>query len=104
MAERLGLADERWSTAYQSRLGRDPWLEPATDRVLSELPARGVRKLLVICPSFVSDCLETLEEIDMRGRETFLEAGGEEFTMIPCLNEHPAWIGALVRLLDVGAA
>jgi ferrochelatase len=85
----------KYSVAFQSRLGRDPWLKPYTDFELARLPKDGVKKLLVICPAFVSDCLETLEEIEMRGRESFLEAGGKEYAMIPCLNEHPLWIKVL---------
>ncbi len=90
-----GLPPDRVSISYQSRLGRDPWLTPYTDFELARLAQSGVRRLLVICPAFVSDCLETLEEIRIRGRETFLAAGGSEFEQIPCLNEHPAWIQAL---------
>jgi ferrochelatase len=90
----------KYSVAFQSRLGRDPWLKPYTDFELSRFPAQGIRRLLVICPSFVSDCLETLEEIGIRGRETFLNAGGAEFALIPCLNEHPAWIGALKTMVE----
>lgn len=85
----------KYSVSFQSRLGRDPWLKPYTDHVLEELPKQGVKNLLVICPAFVSDCLETIEEIGMRGRETFLGAGGEKFAQIPCLNEHPRWIAVL---------
>jgi ferrochelatase len=88
----------KWSVSFQSRLGSDPWLKPYTDVVLAELPKRGVKKLLVLCPAFVSDCLETLEEIGIRGRETFLSSGGKEFTLIPCLNEHPRWIDALEKM------
>jgi ferrochelatase len=83
------------SIAFQSRLGREPWLKPYTDQVITGLARAGIRKLLVICPSFVSDCLETLEEIGLRGRETFHAAGGGELTLIPCLNTHPLWIKAL---------
>ena len=90
---------EKYSIAFQSRLGREPWLKPYTDKELARLPSIGVRKLLVICPAFVSDCLETLEEIGMRGRRTFLEAGGSEFDRIPCLNEHPLWLDALERMI-----
>lgn len=90
----------KFSVSFQSRLGRDPWLKPYTDVELAALPGRGVRKLLVLCPAFVSDCLETLEEIGLRGRETFLAAGGEEFAQIPCLNEHPHWIAALERMVQ----
>jgi ferrochelatase len=88
----------KYSVAFQSRLGRDAWLTPYTDVVLKELPARGIRKLLVICPAFVADCLETIEEISIRGRATFLKAGGEELNLIPCLNAHPDWITALERI------
>jgi ferrochelatase len=87
-----------YSVAFQSRLGRDPWLTPYTDKVIEQLGANGCKKLLVICPSFVSDCLETLEEIGMRGRETFLEAGGRELQLIPCLNEQPAWLDFLEKV------
>ena len=90
----------KWSVAFQSRLGRDPWLTPYTDKELERLAASGVKKLLVISPAFVSDCLETIEEIGMRGRDTFLQAGGKEFAQIPCLNEHPAWIAALARMVE----
>ncbi|MCX6903475.1 MAG: ferrochelatase [Verrucomicrobia bacterium] len=86
---------KNFSVAFQSRLGRDAWLRPYTDEELKRLAASGVKRLLVICPAFVADCLETLEEINLRGRTTFLEAGGREFVMIPCLNEHPLWMEAL---------
>jgi ferrochelatase len=99
LAARLSLPAGRWSVSFQSRLGRDPWLRPYTDFELERLPQAGVKKLLIICPAFVSDCLETIEEIGMRGRDTFLEAGGERYTMIPCLNEHPAWIDVLERMV-----
>jgi ferrochelatase len=89
---------EKYSVSFQSRLGKDPWLKPYTDYELAEFPRRGVNKLLVICPAFVSDCLETIEEIGMRGKETFLGAGGKEFTQIPCLNEHPLWLSALEKM------
>jgi ferrochelatase len=89
---------EKYSVSFQSRLGRDPWLKPYTDLELAEFPKRGVQKLLVICPAFVSDCLETIEEIGMRGKETFLGAGGKEFEQIPCLNEHPLWLSALDKM------
>jgi ferrochelatase len=87
-----------WSVAFQSRLGRDPWLTPFTDQEIVRLAKSGVKRLLVICPAFVADCLETLEEIGMRGRELFLEAGGTSFGLIPCLNERPDWIEALAGI------
>jgi len=89
----------KYSTAFQSRLGRDPWLKPYTDFEIERLAKSGVKKMLVICPAFVSDCLETLEEIAMRGREIFIEAGGVELNLIPCLNEDLAWLEALEKLV-----
>ena len=89
LAERLGL--HHHSTSFQSRLGRLPWLAPYTDQTLAELPARGVRRPTVACPAFVADNLETLEEIGIRGRATFLNAGGEAFRLAPCLNDDAAW-------------
>jgi ferrochelatase len=87
------------SVAFQSRLGKDPWLRPYSDKVIEDLAQRGVKKLAVICPSFVCDCLETLEEMGIRGRQTFLEAGGKEFALIPCLNDHPLWLSALENIV-----
>jgi len=88
-----------YSIAFQSRLGRDPWLQPYTDAEIRRLASEGVKKLLVICPAFVADCLETIEEIGVRGRETFLEAGGADLVRIPCLNEHPLWIEAMRQMI-----
>ncbi len=93
--KQAGVPAEKYSVSFQSRLGREPWLTPYTDVELAGLPGRGIKKLLVICPAFVSDCLETLEEIGLRGRATFLSAGGKEFALVPCLNEHPLWLAAL---------
>jgi protoporphyrin/coproporphyrin ferrochelatase len=84
-----------FSVSFQSRLGRDPWLKPYTDHELIRFAQSGVRRLRVICPAFVSDCLETIEEIGMRGRESFLAAGGTDFELIPCLNTHPLWVQTL---------
>ena len=100
LVQRLGLAAGRYTSAFQSRLGRIPWLQPYTDAVLQALPARGVRRLAVMCPAFVADNLETLEEIALRGRETFVAAGGEALDVIPCLNCDPAWVRALAKLLE----
>ena len=85
----------RYSVSFQSRLGREPWLTPYTDHELVRLARAGARNLRVTCPAFVADCLETLEEIGLRGRDLFLGAGGKEFRLIPCLNAHPLWIRAL---------
>jgi ferrochelatase len=93
--EQTGRPAARCSVAFQSRLGRDRWLRPYTDAELVRLARSGVRRLVVVCPSFVTDCLETLEEIGMRGRETFLAAGGEKFDLIPALNDDPRWLDAL---------
>jgi ferrochelatase len=99
-AAKANLAPGTFSVAFQSRLGRDPWLAPSTENELRRLAAHGVKRLLVICPAFVADCLETLEEIGMRGRETFLQAGGADFKQIPCLNEHPLWLTALAKMIE----
>lgn len=98
-AARAGLPEDRYSVSFQSRLGSDPWLTPYTDKELERFPSQGVKRLLVMCPAFISDCLETLEEINMEGREIFLDAGGKSFTYIPCLNEHPRWIDVLERFV-----
>jgi ferrochelatase len=85
----------KYSVSFQSRLGREPWMQPYTDEVLVQLAHSGIRRLLVLCPAFVADCLETLEEIGMRGRDSFVKAGGTSLTLVPCMNEHSAWIDAL---------
>ena len=95
VAAKLGLQEKQYGIAYQSRLKGDSWLQPYTDEVLAQLPAQGVKKLAVICPAFVSDCLETLEEIAMEGKKTFLENGGQEFLQIPCLNTSEKWVKTL---------
>lgn len=95
VAARLKIPAGKFSFAFQSRLGRDEWLKPYTVKRLAALPAEGVEKLLVVCPAFVSDCLETLEEMAEEGKEVFLHAGGKEFTLIPCMNIHPKWIAVL---------
>ncbi len=90
-----GLASDNWSLSFQSRLVGEPWISPYTDFELKRLPAAGKKRLLVITPAFVTDCLETLEEIRVRGAEDFIAAGGESFEHIPCLNAQPAWIDCL---------
>jgi ferrochelatase len=102
LALAANLPADKYSVAFQSRLGSEPWLQPYTDFEIERLAKSGVKRLLVICPAFVSDCLETLEEIAMRGREIFLEAGGEECQLIPCLNEHPRWLEALEKMVRAG--
>ena len=98
-AKALGLPKEKFSVSFQSRLGADAWLKPSTAEQLSVFAKQGIKKLVILCPAFVSDCLETLEEIQMEGRETFMENGGEEFTVIPCLNDRNEWIEALAELV-----
>jgi len=95
VAAQLGIPKDKFAISFQSRLGREEWMKPYTVLRLPALPQEGVKKLLVVCPSFVSDCLETLEEIAMQGKESFMEAGGESFTLIPCLNTHPLWVKAI---------
>ena len=99
LARRLGLKPGAYGVAFQSRLGSG-WLQPFTDRELAALPKRGVTRLAVVCPSFVADCLETLEEMELRGRETFMGAGGASFTYLPCVNDDPRWIAALAALCE----
>jgi len=101
LAQGLGLAGDRWSLAFQSRLS-DRWIRPHTDRVLPELKARGVRRLAVVCPSFVADCLETLEEIGIRARNQWRALGGEALYLAPCLNDHPRWAEALAAIVAPG--
>lgn len=96
----LGLQANQFEQSFQSRLGQDKWLTPYTAARLKELPSEGVKKLLVACPAFVSDCLETLEEIAEEGKEIFLAAGGESFTMIPCLNAQSNWVEAVDKLIQ----
>ena len=94
ITEKLNIPEKKYSISFQSRLGKG-WLEPFTDIRLAELPKEGKKKLLVLCPAFVSDCLETLEEIAVEGKETFLHAGGESFTFIPCMNTSTAWVDTI---------
>lgn len=98
LAARLGLAAERHTVCFQSRLGRTKWIEPYTDVVLDELAARGVKRLAVLCPAFVADCLETLEEIGMRAREQFRARGGEDLALVPSLNATQPWVDAVAAM------
>ncbi len=100
LAERLGLEPTQWTLSFQSRMGREPWLEPYTHRTLAALPAQGVRRVQVLCPGFSADCLETLEEVAMENRDVFLRAGGEAYEYIPCLNDRPSHIEALAQLVE----
>lgn len=99
VTEHLGIPQNKFSISFQSRLGKG-WLQPFTDIRLKAMPKEGIKKLLILCPAFVSDCLETLEEIHEQGQETFMEAGGETYTMIPCLNVSDPWVDALYHLVS----
>ena len=99
-AKHAGINTEQFSVSFQSRLGRLPWLKPYTDYVLKEFPRRGIKKLLVMCPAFVADNLETLEEIAMEGRTIFIGAGGESFDLIPSLNTDESWVNFLYNKIN----
>ncbi len=99
LREELDWPEERTVISFQSRFGREPWLEPATDETLRALARQGVGEVDVICPGFATDCLETLEEIALSGREQFLAAGGREFRYIPALNARPDHVSALAGLV-----
>lgn len=98
LAEKLGLEPSRFSVAFQSRLGRTPWIRPFTDMILADLYQQGVRRLAVTVPSFVADCLETIEEIGFRARDDWKALGGEDFLLIPCVNTDSRWVKALAKI------
>lgn len=100
VAEYLELKEGTFSVSFQSRLGFDPWLQPYTDRTIERMGLSGTKKLAIVTPAFVSDCLETLEEIAMEGKEIFHEVGGEDFTVVPCLNDREDWVNVLARWID----
>jgi len=102
IAQRLGLQESDYTVSFQSRLGRTKWIEPYTDVVLPELYEKGVRKLVILCPSFVADCLETLEEIGIRAQQDWKALGGTSLTLIPCVNTHPTWIRASADMVRSG--
>ncbi len=104
LRERLGWPEERLVTAFQSRFGREEWLKPYTVDLVQELARRGKRRIAVLAPAFAADCLETLEEIRVEIRDAFMQAGGEEFTYIPCLNAEPAHIALMARIVEEQAA
>src|SRR3954462_5124057 len=100
VAANLNIPANKVCFSFQSRLGQEEWLKPYTALRLQELPKEGVKKLRIVCPAFVSDCLETLEEIAMEGKKSFLASGGDSFTMIPYMNIHPLWVQAVVKWLS----
>lgn len=99
IAERLGLGPDDFTLCFQSKLGRDPWLAPATDETIVELAKNGVKRLAILSPAFVADCLETIEELGIRGKEDFLENGGEDFVLVSSLNAHPRWVSAMADII-----
>ena len=103
IASMLGLNADEFTTCFQSQFGKDEWIGPSFEDLVVELPKRGIKTLAVACPSFVADCLETLEEIGIRGREEFQDAGGEDLTLIPCVNRHPLWVKAAANLIRATA-
>jgi protoporphyrin/coproporphyrin ferrochelatase len=100
LAARLGLGKDQYTLTFQSRFGKAKWIEPYTEPTLRALARRGMARVDVICPGFTGDCLETLEEIAIEGRQAFLTSGGKEFHYIPCLNDDPSWIAALTALAE----
>ena len=100
LAAALQLQPQQWQMTFQSRFGKAKWREPATDHSLEKLARQGCSSVDVFCPGFVADCLETLEEIAMENREIFMEAGGQDFRFIPCLNDSPVWLDALAQIVD----
>lgn len=100
VAKKLGLKEGTYSSSFQSRLGMDPWMQPFTDKTIAKYAKEGVKNLAVVTPAFVSDCLETLEEIAMEGKEIFQEAGGQDLIAIPCLNDREDWVSEMVNWIE----
>lgn len=99
IARQLGMNEESYTVSFQSRLGRAKWISPPTEEILQELARRGKQRIAVACPSFVADCLETVEEIAIRGRQTFIAAGGTDLQLVPSLNDEPVWVRAVARMV-----
>lgn len=100
IAEQLSLSKNHYQTSFQSRLGQTAWIKPYTDETLVLLAQSGIKRLAIVCPSFVADCLETLEEIGIRAQEQWLKLGGESFTLIPCVNDHDLFIDTVIDLIQ----
>ena len=100
VAKQLNIPEAKFSFSFQSRLGNDKWLKPYSAQVFKEMPVKGVKHLIVVCPAFVSDCLETLEEVRVEGKEYFEEAGGQTFDVVPCLNTNERWIKTISKLVN----
>ncbi len=99
-AEKVGLSEDQYTVTFQSRLGKAKWLEPFTESTLVRLAKAGKKRVVILCPSFTADCLETLEEINMQAKKTFKAAGGEKLIVAPCLNSHPAWVNVISQWVD----
>ncbi|WP_185826796.1 ferrochelatase [Shewanella canadensis] len=104
LAQALGLKDEQWKLCFQSQFGKEEWLTPYTDKLLESLPEKGVKSVDIMCPAFAADCLETLEEISIGGKESFIESGGERYRFIPCLNDNDPHIELLAKLITEQAS
>lgn len=104
LASALDLKRDQWQVTFQSRLGREKWLEPSTEKTLSELPKKGFKNVTVFSPSFVADCIETIEELGMGGKEIFLENGGENFHLITCVNDAPPWVSGFANFIQEKAS
>ncbi|WP_028387954.1 ferrochelatase [Legionella fairfieldensis] len=100
LVKRLNLSPEKYGVSFQSRLGKTPWIKPYTDQVLAELANKGIKRLAIACPSFVTDCLETLEEIGIRAKKQWQELGGQQLTLIPAVNDGDLWVEGLIRLIN----
>jgi ferrochelatase len=98
IAKKLGLTEDKYSVCFQSRLGKDPWVQPYTSVVIEQLAEKGVKRLLVFCPAFVADCLETVYEVTVEYGDEFKKLGGEHVQLVESLNDHPLWIDALEEL------
>ena len=99
LAESVGLGSDRWMVGFQSRFGKEEWLQPYTEDILQQLGGQGVRRVVVTCPGFTADCLETLDEIGNEGAAQFRNGGGEDFELVPCLNDHPLWLDSMAEII-----
>ena len=99
IVKKLQLEPSQYRNAFQSRLGRTPWIQPYTDSMIIELAQQGIKNIAVVCPAFVADCLEPLEEIGMQAQEQWKQLGGHSFHLISCLNSHPHWVNGLKKII-----
>jgi protoporphyrin/coproporphyrin ferrochelatase len=99
LAKELGIAEEKYTVTFQSRLGKDPWIRPYTEEVIEHLPAKGIKSVLAFSPAFVADCLETTIEVGEEFKEVFLKAGGKQWNLVESLNAHPMWVQCLKEMV-----